>query len=165
LRSNLINTANVVDTAFTRKIQDLNFKESEISQSQYYYVEKILGADFLDYVIANIEDFEDFLTYATNVISYGVFSKNFNRLFSEVTDRGINQFNNAGSQQITDQSKQLLFSEINNTLYDFIAQMVIFCNEQKELETTGYSLLDISDDNLNLDGESVYGKTLKNTYL
>ena len=164
VRANIITPGNIVETAFTRRIQDLHFKDSDIAAGQFNYVQKILGVDFLDYVLANLDDFEDLITgYITPVISYGVYSMNFYRLFAEVTDRGINQFNNTGSTQIDTEGRTKLFAEINNTLNIKISMMIDFCNEQSD--EPGYSLLVINTNYQDFDEFAVFGKTLKNNYI
>ena len=166
LRANIITANNIVETAFTRRIQDLHFKDSDIQAAQFLYVEKVLGVDFLDYVLAHEASFEDLITgYITPVISFGVYSMNFYRLFAEVTDRGINQFNNTGSQQIDSEGRARLFAEINQTLDVKISMMVAYCLEQSDLGTTGYSYLDIDSRFEDFHETAVFGKKLKNTYL
>jgi hypothetical protein len=166
IRINLVNPANIVETAFTRRIQDLHFKDSEIQAAQYLYIEKVLGADFLDYVIANLDDFEELITnFFTPVISYAVYKMNFYRLFAEVTDRGIQQFNNTGTTQIDSEGRAKLYAEIEETLAVKIGMMVDYCTLEAEVLTDGYSLLQINDRYTNYQEAQVFGKTLKNTYL
>lgn len=166
LRTNLINTSNIVETAFTRQIQSLHFKDSEIQAAQYLYVEKILGGDFLDYVLANIDDFEELITnFLTPVISFAVYKMNFYRLFAEVTDRGINQFNNTGTTQIDSEGRAKLYAEIEQTLTVKISMMVDYCTLEAEAGTAGYSLLNIDRRYTDYEEAQVFGKTLKNTYV
>lgn len=166
LRTNLINTSNIVETAFTRRIQDLHFKDSEIQAAQYLYIEKILGGDFLDYVLANIDDFDELITnFLTPVISFAVYKMNFYRLFAEVTDRGINQFNNTGTSQIDSEGRAKLYAEIEQTLTVKISMMVDYCLLAAEVGTAGYSELQIDDRYIDYQESQVFGKTLKNTYL
>lgn len=166
VRANFIYPEQVTSIGFSRKIQDAHFKDSDISIAQYTYVQKVLGTDFIDYVLANLEDFSDLVNeYFAPVIANGVFVMNFYRLFSDVTDRGINTFTNTGAQPLDTEGRAALFAEINSALNNRIAMMVQYCDEQYELGTAGYSLLDIDDLYLSFSEVDVFGKTLKNTYL
>ena len=166
VRANFIYPEQFTTTVFSRKIQDAHFKSTDVSIAQYTYVEKVLGTNFVDYVLANLEDFVDLINeHITPVISAGVFVMNFYRLFSDVTDRGINTFVNQGAQPLDTEGRAALFAEINSSLNTRIAMMVQYCNEQYDLDVTGYEYLDIDSMFLNFNDVDVYGKTLKNTYL
>lgn len=157
---------NIVNIAFDRTIQNLHFKPVEIEAAQYLYCYKVLGSGFMEYVEANQADFETLIeNHIAPVLAFGCVVQNFNRIFTEITDRGINLFQNTGTQQADADTRQRLLQEFDNSLSIKIQMMIEYCEAQLLANNTDYELLDIDPYFENYHKVQFYGKTYKTTHI
>lgn len=157
---------NIVDIVFDRSIQSLHFKPAEIEMAQYLYCYNILGSDFMEYVEANQLSFDTLITdYIAPVISFAVVVHNFYRIFTEITDRGINVFNNTGSQQADSETKQRLVQEYDRSLQVKIQRMIEYCETQQDNGDTDFALVSINPNFQNYHEVQTFGKTYKVTHI
>lgn len=162
----LITPENIVDIVFNRKIQSLQFKESEIEVAQYLYFRDVFGGDFADAVETTPVDYEAFLTkYVNPVIAYGTVVHSFNRIWLDITDRGINQFQNQGSTQPSPEDRQRLLHEYDRSLQVKIQLMVEYVEAQQESNNADYVEADINPKWQNYHKVQTFGKTYKVTHV
>ena len=157
---------NIIDIVFDRTIQNLHFKPVEIEAAQWLYCYQVLGSDFMEYVEANQTDFETLISeYIAPVLAFGVVVHCFNRIFTEITDRGINIFQNTGSQQADAETRKELKQEYDRSLQVKIARMVEYCKTQYDNGVAKFALLEINSNFQNYHEVQTFGKTYKVTHI
>ena len=125
--------AEVVSLAFTRNVSELHFKTSDITLAQYKYVD--------GYIEGYSETSTFFTTYCKPVIAYGCAVDCWERIASEVTDRGIVDMVTQGATRIDPNNKAALKSEYSKTLSKLIEIMVIEAESE-----SGITVLDADID-------------------
>ena len=97
------------------------------------------------YVDAYINDVTSASTYYDDfvkpVIAYGVIVNIFNRIATEITDRGIVQMVNDGAQSLDTESKNRTLNEYQMQLNHLIELMVDEADEADLVDTFDYDLV------------------------
>jgi hypothetical protein len=112
-------SAEVVDRAFTRNIDVKHFKESDIVIAKARYVD------------AYADDLDESDEYVKDVIAYGVAVDCWERVASEITDRGLVQASLEGAFTLQQERSQVLKQEYRNTLNRLINLMLVAAGEDK----------------------------------
>jgi len=122
----LMTAAEIIAMVSARNIDEGNIMATEITIAEVDYVAKALGADLYAAVVANsgavydtfIED------YVHPCIAYGTLSNIWNRLGTEVTDRGVNRFTGENIQPANEVDKSSALFEIRQRLSTCLGLMI-----------------------------------------
>lgn len=136
--------AEVVSLAFTRNMSELHFKTADITQAQDMYVD--------EYVAEYDESSTFFTTYCKPVIAYGCAINCFERIASEITDRGVVDMISNGASRIDPINKAALKSELRRTLTRHIKLMM------DAAELAGLTVIDISYDLIQGSTQTTYNE-------
>jgi len=131
-----ITKTEIVSLAFTRNVSEDHITNSDI----------VVAVDM--YVDAYVSDVTDLSTiysaYVKPVIAYGVAFNIFDRIASEITDRGVVQMVSEGATVISDQAKLAMKKEYSATLNILIKKMIEAADDEG-MDIVDRTMLD--DDN------------------
>lgn len=131
-----ITKTEIVSLAFTRNVSESHITDADISVAVAMYV---------DAYVLDVTDLSTiYAAYVKPVIAYGVAFNVFDRIASEITDRGVVQMVTEGATVISDQAKLAMKREYASTLNSLIRLMV------DAAEVAGMTILDrimLEDDN------------------
>jgi hypothetical protein len=130
----------VVSLAFTRNVSELHFKASDILLAQAQYVDAYISG------FTEVSTF--FTTYCKPVIAYGTVVLCFERVASEITDRGVVDMVTNGATRIDPTNKLALKNEYATVLNSLIELMVTKAESESGVtiidDTLAYSLIQFS---------------------
>lgn len=110
-----ITKAEIISIAFTRNIATTHITDSDI---------KVAVDQYVDSYIEGVTDASTIYdAYVKPVISYGVAVNVFNRIATEVTDRGVVSMITEGAATLDSEAKQQLHIELAYTLTRLIKLM------------------------------------------
>ena len=114
--------AEVISLAFTRNLDVNHIKDSDITVAKQRYVDAyISGYDVESDFYAN---------YCKPVIAYGVAVDIFQRIASEVTDKGITVFDTTGARSLSGEQLQAVKNEFATQRNYLIQSMVAEAEEE-----------------------------------
>ena len=111
-----ITKSDIINLAFTRNISTEHITDADIDVAVSMYVDA-----YVDDVTDASSIYDD---YVKPVIAYGVAVNIFDRVASEITDRGVVQMVTDGATVISDTSKAAMKREYVMTLNQLIKKMV-----------------------------------------
>lgn len=118
----------IVALAFTREVSTEHILDADIAVAVKRYV---------DAYVEDVTDASDIYDdYVKPVIAFGVAVDIFNRIASEITDRGVVSMVTDGATIISDTTKAATLAEMKDTLNDLIELMT------DAADTAGMTLVD-----------------------
>lgn len=111
-----ITKSDIINLAFTRNISTEHITDADVAVAVSMYVDA-----YVDDVTDASSIYDD---YVKPVIAYGVAVNIFDRVASEITDRGVVQMVTDGATVISDTSKAAMKREYVMTLNQLIKKMV-----------------------------------------
>ena len=111
-----ITKAEIVTLAFTRNVSTDHITDADVSVATAMYVDA-----YVDDVTSSSTIYDD---YVKPVIAYGVAVNIFDRIASEITDRGVVQMVTDGATVIGADAKAAMKKEYTMTLNQLIKKMV-----------------------------------------
>ena len=131
-----ITKTEIVSLAFTRNVSESHITDADVAVAVAMYV---------DAYVSGVTDLSTiYAAYVKPVIAYGVAFNVFDRIASEITDRGVVQMVTEGATVISDQAKLAMKREYSETLNRLIKMMV------DAADTAGMTIIDramLDDDN------------------
>ena len=134
-----ITKAEIVELAFTRNIDEGHILNSDIAVAVKNYVDA-----YVDGLDDTSEIYDD---YVKPVIAFGVAVNIYNRIASEITDRGVVQMVSEGATTLDADSKLKTLNEFKATLNDLIELMTVAASaagfdlvyDSEEFDLVGYT--------------------------
>ena len=111
-----ITKSDIVDLAFTRNVSTEHFTDADVAVATDMYVNA-----YVEDVTSASTIYDD---YVKPVIAYGVAVNVFDRIASEITDRGVVQMVTDGATVIGADAKSAMKKEYTTTLNQLIKKMV-----------------------------------------
>ena len=128
-----ITKSEVISLALTRNLSTDHILDSDIDVAKKMYVDA-----YIDDVTYETTYYDD---YVKPVIAFGVIVNIFNRIATEITDRGIVQMVNEGAQGLSDQSKVKTLNEYQLQLNHLIELMTDQADDEDLVDTFDYDLV------------------------
>ena len=128
-----ITKSEVISLALTRNLSTEHILDSDIDVAKKMYVDA-----YIDDVTYETTYYDD---YVKPVIAFGVIVNIFNRIATEITDRGIVQMVNEGAQGLSDQSKVKTLNEYQLQLNHLIELMTDQADDEDLVDTFDYDLV------------------------
>ena len=128
-----ITKSEVISLALTRNLSTEHILDSDIDVAVKMYVDA-----YIDDVTYETTYYDD---YVKPVIAFGVIVNIFNRIATEITDRGIVQMVNEGAQGLSDQSKVKTLNEYQLQLNHLIELMTDQADDEDLVDTFDYDLV------------------------
>jgi hypothetical protein len=117
--------AEVISLAFTRNLDVNHIKDSDITIAKQRYVDAYISGYDVE------SDFYE--NYCKPVIAYGVAVDVFNRIATEVTDKGITIFDTTGARSLSGEQLQTVKNEYA-TQRNYLIQSMVAAAEEEGLE-------------------------------
>jgi hypothetical protein len=128
-----ITKSEVISLALTRNLSTEHILDSDIDVAVKMYVDA-----YINDVTYETTYYDD---YVKPVIAFGVIVNIFNRIATEITDRGIVQMVNDGAQSLDTESKNRTLNEYQMQLNHLIELMVDEADEADLVDTFDYDLV------------------------
>jgi len=117
-----ITKSDIVSLAFTRNVSEDHILDADVSVAIAQYVDA--------YIIGVTSTSTIYDDYVKPVIAFGVAVNIFNRIASEITDRGVVAMVSEGATVLDSDSKQRTLNEYADTLNSLIAKMIEAADDQ-----------------------------------
>jgi len=96
----------VKSAAYTRLVDDIQFKDSDIEIAEFKYIRPILTENLYNYVVANNGSYTTLIdTYIKPCLAYYVKYITLEGFFTELSDRGINHLQGQNQQTVSSQAR------------------------------------------------------------
>ncbi len=130
-----ITKSEIVNLAFTRNVSTDHITDSDVEVAVAMYVDS-----YVDDVTSSSAIYDD---YVKPVIAYGVAVNIFDRIASEITDRGVVQMVTDGAAVVSTDAKSAMKKEYTMTLNQLIKKMVTQADDaEMDLTDTSYTSTD-----------------------
>lgn len=109
----LMTISEVKTAAYTRKVDDNQFKDSDIEMAQFKYIRPILTENLYNAVVADTASYTTLITsYIKPCLAYYVKYMTFESFYSEISDRGINHLTGDNFQTSSNAARTDLKNEV-----------------------------------------------------
>lgn len=128
----MITPSEVINLALTRNVTVEHFTQTDINAAVWKYVRGYLGTELYAAIIDDLETYEDFIKdYIKPVLAYGIVCDTFNRMASEVSDRGVVSLLSEGATVLDSDGRARTKDEFLEVLNILLEKMITHCEEEK----------------------------------
>ena len=127
----MITASEITYRALSRNISDDHIRDADILKAEWDYIRAYVGSDLYDLVKANaLSVYDAFIAeYVKPVLAYGVVFNIFERITSEISDRGVVQMLSEGATVMDAESRNRAKQEILESLVMHLERMVDYLDE------------------------------------
>jgi hypothetical protein len=128
----MITPSEVINLALTRNVSVEHFTKNDINAAVWKYVRGYLGTSLYAAIIDDLLAYEDFIKdYIKPVLAYGIVCDTFNRIASEVSDKGVVTLLTEGATVLDSDSRARTKDEFLEVLTVLLEKMITHCDEEK----------------------------------
>lgn len=128
----MITPSEVINLALTRNVSVEHFTQTDINTAVWKYVRGYLGTELYAAIVDDLVTYEDFIKdYIKPVLAYGIVCDSFNRMASEVSDRGVVSLLSEGATIMDSDNRARTKDEFISVLVVLLEKMITHCEEEK----------------------------------
>lgn len=151
--ANLMTIAQVKSEAFTRKVDDIQFKDTDIAAAEFEYILPVLTENLYNTVVANPSTYTTLIdTYIKPCLAYYVKAMLVESFFTELSDRGMNHLQGQNTQTASTQARTDYKAEVLKKAQIFERRLKDYINQQYYEANADYALYGNTSDVIAEDG-------------
>ena len=133
--------AEVKTAAYTRKVDDIQFKDSDIALAEFEYILPVLTENLYKAVVASPSTYTTLIdTYIKPCLAYYVKSMLVESFFTEMSDRGMNHLQGQNTQTVSGQARTDYKAEVLKKAQIFERKLKDYVNQQYYEGNSDYTL-------------------------
>ena len=131
----------VKTAAFTRKVDNIQFKDSDIAAAEFEYIRPVLTENLYYAVVADTSTYSTLINnYISPCLAYYVKSLLVESFYTEVSDRGINHLQGQNTQTVSSQARTDYKAEVLKKAQIFEEKLKDYINQQYYEGNADYTL-------------------------
>lgn len=136
----MISPSEIITLALSRNVSPDHIRTTDIQVAEWEYVRGYIGADLYALVKENKDNaYDSFIDeYVKPVLSYGVVFNIFERLTSEISDRGVVQMLSEGATVMDAESRFRSKQEFLNSLVVYLEIMTKYLDDSDDAKFADY---------------------------
>lgn len=143
----LMTITEVKSAAFTRTVDDIQFKDSDIEIAEFKYIRPVLTENLYNAVVADTSTYSTLITtYVKPCLAYYVKLITLEGFYTELSDRGINHLQGQNTQTVSSQARSDFKEEILLKARALEEKMLDYVNEQYYDGNSDYTLFGTTGD-------------------
>lgn len=136
----LITIAEVKTLAFTRIVDSIQFKDSDIEMAEFKHIRPVLTENLYNAVVADTVKYAALVAYVKPCLAYFVKYLTFESFYSEISDRGINHLTGQNINTVSNAARTDLKNEVLEKAKILQEKMLDYVNQQYFTGNADYAL-------------------------